>query len=228
MYVFVWNGENNHRFFLRKELAMKTRNLIQLIVLTGAVICGNAEAGVSISVGLFGGGHRTGAIRGPVGRNHAGPPMAARPGLHLRTSIIPPIYAGHHHPGPYTVVAHHPTTVIVPTILPVPAPQQTVTVWITNPNGSMTQVVLVREGPWYIGPRGERYFTMPGESELRPLYGLPCEPVVSDNINVWLTNQYGARIVVTLARTHDGFIGPKGELYHFMPTEDQLMMVYGR
>lgn len=208
---------------------MKTRNSIQLIVLMVAVLAANSQAKVNFSISLFSHTRSPAFVPGPVSHHHRpAPPIVARRPFHPRTVIVPPIYAGPHRPGPCTVVAHRPTTLIVPTIAPLPVPQQTVTVWITNPNGSMTPVVLVREGPWYIGPRGERYFTMPGESELRALYGLPCEPVVSDNINVWLTNQYGARIVVTLTRTHDGFLGPKGELYRCMPTENQLMMVYGR
>ena len=47
----------------------------------------------------------------------------------------------------------------------------TVTVNITNSNGSVTQVKLVRQGIGYIGPRGEYYETMPTEQQLRPVYG---------------------------------------------------------
>lgn len=47
----------------------------------------------------------------------------------------------------------------------------TVTVWITNSNGSQIPVRLVREGPAYIGPRGERYPSMPTEAQLRQVYG---------------------------------------------------------
>jgi len=46
-----------------------------------------------------------------------------------------------------------------------------VTVWITNSNGSRTSVQLTRQGPWYIGPRGEYYGDMPTNEQLRIAYG---------------------------------------------------------
>ncbi len=45
------------------------------------------------------------------------------------------------------------------------------TVWITNSNGSQQAVRLRRDGPGYIGPRGERYPTLPTEAQLKPVYG---------------------------------------------------------
>lgn len=51
------------------------------------------------------------------------------------------------------------------------AEQNTVTVWVTNSNGSMIPVKLVRNGPSYIGPRGEIYPTLPSQDDLRPVYG---------------------------------------------------------
>ena len=47
----------------------------------------------------------------------------------------------------------------------------TETIWITNSNGSQIPVRLVREGPAYIGPRGERYAMRPTEEQLRQVYG---------------------------------------------------------
>ncbi len=47
----------------------------------------------------------------------------------------------------------------------------TVTVYITNSNGSVSAVNLQRQGPGYVGPRGEYYNTLPTESQLRPIYG---------------------------------------------------------
>jgi len=48
--------------------------------------------------------------------------------------------------------------------------QNTVTVWVTNSNGSKSPVVLRRSGPTYIGPQGETYTSMPTEEQLRQLY----------------------------------------------------------
>lgn len=47
----------------------------------------------------------------------------------------------------------------------------TVTVWITNSNGSQTSVSLRKSGPGFIGPRGEYYPNMPTETQLRIVYG---------------------------------------------------------
>jgi len=51
------------------------------------------------------------------------------------------------------------------------AGQNTVTVWITNSNGSKTPVQLRKSGPGYIGPRGEHYGNMPTAEELATVYG---------------------------------------------------------
>jgi hypothetical protein len=48
---------------------------------------------------------------------------------------------------------------------------KTVTVWITNSNGSQTSVNLRRSGPGFVGPRGEWYPGMPTEEQLRMVYG---------------------------------------------------------
>ena len=46
-----------------------------------------------------------------------------------------------------------------------------VTVNITNSNGSVSQVKLQKYGVGYIGTRGEYYRTMPTEEHLRVVYG---------------------------------------------------------
>ena len=47
----------------------------------------------------------------------------------------------------------------------------TVTVNITNSNGSISQVLLRKQGIGYVGPRGEYYDKLPTEDQLRPVYG---------------------------------------------------------
>ena len=47
----------------------------------------------------------------------------------------------------------------------------TVTVNITNSNGSISTVKLTKQGVGYVGPRGEYYDHLPTESELKPIYG---------------------------------------------------------
>jgi hypothetical protein len=46
-----------------------------------------------------------------------------------------------------------------------------VNVYLGNSDGTETAVVLTKDGSGYIGPKGERYPEMPGEAELRVLYG---------------------------------------------------------
>jgi hypothetical protein len=47
----------------------------------------------------------------------------------------------------------------------------TVTVNITNSNGSVSQVRLRKQGVGYVGPRGEYYDHLPTDEELKPIYG---------------------------------------------------------
>lgn len=42
---------------------------------------------------------------------------------------------------------------------------------ITNSNGSVTPVRIVKQGNFYVGPRGEQYSKLPTEEELKPFYG---------------------------------------------------------
>jgi hypothetical protein len=69
----------------------------------------------------------------------------------------------------HVVIDPEPTVIIKSP--PVAVEEGTVTVWITNSNGSMTSVRLTRSGPWYMGPRGEWYTTMPTNEQLRVVYG---------------------------------------------------------
>ncbi|MBN1585923.1 MAG: glycine zipper 2TM domain-containing protein [Candidatus Omnitrophica bacterium] len=42
---------------------------------------------------------------------------------------------------------------------------------VQNSNGSITPVTVQRRGNIYVGPRGEHYFNLPTEDQLRPVYG---------------------------------------------------------
>ncbi|GAB4320380.1 MAG: hypothetical protein Kow0059_14700 [Candidatus Sumerlaeia bacterium] len=48
---------------------------------------------------------------------------------------------------------------------------ETVTINITNSNGSITPVTLRRRGDVWIGPRGEQYSSLPSADQLKPVYG---------------------------------------------------------
>ncbi len=51
------------------------------------------------------------------------------------------------------------------------ADQNSTVVWITNSNGSQVPVRLAKNGPAYIGPRGEIYNQLPTQDQLRQVYG---------------------------------------------------------
>jgi hypothetical protein len=98
--------------------------------------------------------------------------IVTRPWQHRFVHIMPP--------RPGVVVVRPPVVerVIVdpmpPVIVRSPAPvveEGTITVWITNSNGSRTSVKLTRRGDCYIGPRNEWYTNMPTNEQLRIVYG---------------------------------------------------------
>jgi len=86
------------------------------------------------------------------------PPMPGR--------ILVPV-PRHHHPRPVCIV---PARREVPVVRP-RVEARTITMWVTNSNGSRTSVQLTRQGPWYVGPRGEYYADMPTNEQLRIVYG---------------------------------------------------------
>jgi len=47
----------------------------------------------------------------------------------------------------------------------------TVTVNVTNSNGSVSPVVIRKQGVGYVGPRGEYYNNLPTPEQLKPVYG---------------------------------------------------------
>lgn len=50
----------------------------------------------------------------------------------------------------------------------------------------------------------------------------------ANTVTVWITNSNGSKTPVKLTRTATGgYVGPRGEMYDSMPTEDQLKKVYG-
>ena len=50
--------------------------------------------------------------------------------------------------------------------------EQEVVVQVQNDNGSLTPVVLKKEGGTYIGPNGEHYKRLPTAEQLKAVYGL--------------------------------------------------------
>ena len=50
--------------------------------------------------------------------------------------------------------------------------EQEIVIQIHNENGSLTPVVLKKEGGTYVGPNGEHYNRLPTAEQLKPVYGL--------------------------------------------------------
>lgn len=44
---------------------------------------------------------------------------------------------------------------------------------------------------------------------------------------VWITNTNGSKVSVKLTRSGPNYVGPRGEIYTSLPTQDQLRPVYG-
>ncbi|MBN1124508.1 MAG: hypothetical protein JXA82_05835 [Sedimentisphaerales bacterium] len=126
----------------------------------------------------------------------------------------------------WPIIAPPPVFVVQPPKIIAPVPT-VVTVWIDNYNGSRIQVTLIKDGIWYIGPKGERYLGMPTQAQLRALYGLGPMPHEQATVTVWIKTLNGAMKAVILIRKGPNFVGPRGEYYAAMPTEQQLRILYG-
>ena len=105
---------------------------------------------------------------------------------------------------------------------------QTTVVWIKNDNGSQTSVELRPQGTGYIGPQNEYYSTLPTEEQLKPVYGLKSNAPQADTVTVQLNNSDGTKTPITLKKQGTNYIGPAGEVYAALPTEEQLKVIYGK
>jgi hypothetical protein len=66
-----------------------------------------------------------------------------------------------------------------------------------------------------------------GAPRTRVIVALPPKVIEPAEITVWITNDNGSLTAVTLTRRFSGYIGPLGEYYPTMPTEEQLKILYG-
>ena len=61
-----------------------------------------------------------------------------------------------------------------------------------------------------------------------PVVMQPAPPVIQDSaVTVWITNSNGSRTTVQLTRHNGWYVGPRGEYYDQMPTNEQLRLAYG-
>ena len=61
----------------------------------------------------------------------------------------------------------------------------------------------------------------------RPVVVSPPVIVQEGPITVWITNSNGSKTTVQLTRRGPWYVGPRGEYYDQMPTNEQLRVVYG-
>jgi hypothetical protein len=100
-----------------------------------------------------------------------------------------------------------------------------VTVWVESGNAKIP-VTLQKQGSLYVGPNGEAYETIPTAEQLKALYA-PATDAGSE-FGVLITKDDGTQTVLTFKHTSKGFVGPNGETYATMPTEEQLKKLYGK
>jgi hypothetical protein len=61
-----------------------------------------------------------------------------------------------------------------------------------------------------------------------PVVVEPAPPVIEDStVTVWFTNSNGSKTSVQITRHGGWYVGPRGEYYDQMPTNEQLRAVYG-
>ena len=48
-----------------------------------------------------------------------------------------------------------------------------------------------------------------------------------NTVTVWITNSNRSKVPVRLTKSGPNYVGPRGEIYSTLPTEDQLRPVYG-
>jgi hypothetical protein len=61
----------------------------------------------------------------------------------------------------------------------------------------------------------------------RPVIIHPAPPIVEREVVVWIVNSNGSKSSVKLIQRGSQYLGPRGEYYDEMPTNEQLRVVYG-
>jgi hypothetical protein len=101
-------------------------------------------------------------------------------------------------------------------------------IWISNSDGSKMPITLQKQGSAYIGPAGEKYTSLPTEEQLKLLYGLDANGGEQGELSFEITKNDGSKTVVVLKKEGSELVGPKGERYQNIPTEEQLKLIYGK
>lgn len=105
--------------------------------------------------------------------------------------------------------------------------ENSVVVWLESSIGPDTPIVLMKEGSDYVGPKGEHYASIPTKEQLKMIYGDTQKKIKTNNTVIWLSNSDGSRTPITLQKEGSNYIGPAGEKYTGLPSEEQLKLLYG-
>ncbi|MEN6384762.1 MAG: hypothetical protein ABFD79_06155 [Phycisphaerales bacterium] len=73
----------------------------------------------------------------------------------------------------------------------------------------------------------QRFFHRPRFGPVPMIQPPIAEMIEPQIVTILITNNNGSQTEIKLTPTADGFIGPKGEFYSAMPTQDQLKPLYG-
>jgi hypothetical protein len=84
--------------------------------------------------------------------------------------------------------------------------------------GALVGAAVGGAGGYMVGNEGDKKQTQAEIDSLRAEQNV---------VTVWITNSNGSMIPIRLRKSGPNFIGPNGELYPTMPTEEQLRPVYG-
>ncbi len=139
--------------------------------------------------------------------NDAGSKATARP--HIRRSSMIAVPLGHsRHEGPIIFTPPHRKFVITSPLIG----------GFIRIGPPIPEVVVVEE------PRARHIVV---NLSLTKTVSKPQCVTEQTQVTVWITNSNGSQTPVTLKKSGPGYLGPRGEWYPNMPTEEQLKMVYG-
>lgn len=103
---------------------------------------------------------------------------------------------------------------------------------VPDKNGDgFTRVALKRHKSGFRGPQGEFYPLMPSVAQLTEMYGASEKPIETEDeiITIKIPKKTGdGSVEVKLTKHDDGYLGPQGEFYPEMPSEDLLSELYGK
>jgi len=84
--------------------------------------------------------------------------------------------------------------------------------------GALVGAAVGGAGGYMVGNEGDKKQTQAEIDTLRAEQNV---------VTVWITNSNGSKIPIRLKRSGPNYIGPKGDYYDHLPTEEELRPVYG-